>query len=149
MKRSLLLSLVVVVAACGGDATGPKNASVGGTWRFAFTLSGTMSGVAVTCTVGGADFNLTQSGNTFSGVQVGTGTLTCTAPGTQAFNEQIAGETIVNGQINGNAVTFSLGSIPGQHSGSISGTSMSGTAQWNLPGATPIVLGGQFTAAKL
>jgi hypothetical protein len=149
MKRFLMLVLLLPLFACGDDSTGPEE-NLNGTWRFSYSnMTGSYIGITVTCTVTAVDVTLTTSGNTFSGIQQGTGRLTCTGGGQTLADSQIAGETIVNGQINGSTVTFRLGSINGQHTGTITGTSMTGTAQWIISsGNVSVTLNGQFTAAK-
>lgn len=151
MKRLLLVALFLPLLGCGGDATGPRQASVSGTWRFSYnSMAGTVQGVTVTCNVSALDFNLTQSGNTFSGIQVGTGNMSCSAPGVTPFSYSVVGETIVNGQITGSSISFRLGSVTGQNTAAVAGTSMSGTAQWVIPvDNAALTLNGQFTAAKM
>ncbi len=151
MNRFLLLTITLGVLACGGDATGPKNASLAGTWRFNYTgMSATVQGATFSCTAGPLDFNITQNGSAFSGSQVGSGAISCTAPGQDPLNDVISGETIINGQVSGSGVSFRLGSIAGQHVGTVIGSSMSGTAQWIFSeGSMTLTLSGQFAATKL
>lgn len=151
MNRFLLLTITLGVLACGGDATGPQNASVAGTWRFNYTgMNATVQGSTMSCTAGPLDFAITQNGTAFSGTQVGSGAIACTAPGQEPLNDMISGETIVGGQVSGSAVSFRLGSIAGQHTGTVAGGSMSGTAQWIFSeGAMSLTLSGQFAATKL
>lgn len=151
MKRLLLIVFGLGLSACAGDATGPKDASVAGTWRFSYSnMTGALQGITVSCSGGPFDFSVTQSGSTFSGVQVGLANLVCTSQGQTLFSQSVAGETIVNGQVTGSSVTFRLGSIAGQHTATVSGTSMSGSAQWIFADAsTSLILSGQFTAARM
>ncbi|HET8836269.1 MAG TPA: hypothetical protein VFN08_16175 [Gemmatimonadales bacterium] len=58
---------------------------------------------------------------------------------------------IVNGTIDGNAIAFDLDTQDFHQTGSVSGSSMSGTARWtfDLGGSTGIVvLNGNWAAAK-
>jgi hypothetical protein len=144
LTASVLLALALT--ACGGDdATGPSNANLAGAW----TLSATnMSGSGVSCGLSAAALTIGQSGTTFSG-SYGPGTLTCVA-GSQSIGATIQG-TIVNGTVDGNAVTFDLDTQDFHHTGSVSGTSMSGTARWtfDLGGSVGVVvLNGNWSAAK-
>jgi hypothetical protein len=152
MRPLAWLFLLLGFIACGSDGpTGAGSSTLNGSWRFTFTnMSGVVQEVTVTCTATSIDFRLTQSGNSFSGIQVGTGRITCSAQGDVIIDEPIDSETIVNGTINGANVSFRLGSVPGQHTGTRSGTSITGTATWEFTeeGVT-ITLNGQFTAAKL
>jgi hypothetical protein len=148
MRKPLTVLVAVLLAACS-EASGPTEISVAGSWRFTFSGLGSAPQFppTVTCSVTAADFTLTQSGSTFSGIQIGTARATCTQSGQVVVDVSIENETIVNGQISEASVTFRLGSIPGQHTGAVSGTSITGTAQWILDAG--LTLNGQFTAAKL
>ena len=149
MKRVLMLALLLPLFACGDDSTGPDE-NLEGTWRFSYAnMTGATLGINVTCSVNTVDFTLTRSGSTFSGIQQGSGRIVCNSAG-QTTDSQVAGETIVNGQINGSTLTFRLGTIPGQHTGTMTGNSMTGTAQWiYTSGNLTVTLNGQFTAAKI
>jgi hypothetical protein len=96
------------------------------------------------------DFQVNQSGATFSGVQVGTGTILCLAGG-ETLSELIAGETLASGQISGNAISFRIGSVQSTHNGTVTGGSMSGTATWtfDLGDGLVVNLAGQWTAVRL
>lgn len=149
MKRFLMLALLLPLFACGDDSTGPEE-NLNGTWRFTYSnMTGSFIGTNVTCNVTALDATLTVTGNTFSGIQQGSGSMTCNVGGqTQVF--QLTGNTIVDGQISGSTVTFRLGSVNGQHTATLSGTSMTGTAQWVITqGNASITLNGQFAAAKI
>lgn len=152
MSRTTLFTfLALAAAACGGDSgTEPTpNANVAGDWRFSWAnMSGAVSGASVTCT-GVLDFTVTQTGSTFSGIQEGTGRFICVSGGQTIVDEVVGGETLINGQINGTQVSFRLGTVPGAHSGIVSGTSMSGTGAWQFDlGGTTLNLNGQWSAAK-
>lgn len=151
-RSSVLLFASTLLAACGSDSpTGPSDAQIAGVWRITWSnLTGSLEGTGVSC-AWLANFNITQTGTTFSGVQTATGTLTCTAQGEGVvLSEQIDAETIVSGTIDGNSVTFRLGSIPSNHTGTVSGTSMSGMASWTFQDLDFVLqLQGNWTAAKL
>lgn len=145
----VLLVSSTLLTGCS-DATGPSAPNLAGTWRFVYSnMAGTVEGVTIACNIG-ADFTITQTGSAFSGVQVGPARMTCSALGQPVVDEIVSGETIVNGQATGASITFRLGSIQGQSSGTVNGTSMSGTAQWLfVSGNSAMTLNGNFTAAKL
>jgi hypothetical protein len=154
MKRLVMLALLLFVplsvTACSDDddPTGLET-SLNGTWRFSYNnMTGTLLGIPVSCSAAAVDFNLTTTGTTFSGIQVGTATGSCTLAG-QTTQQVLSGETIVNGTISGSTITFRLGTLAGQNTATVTGTSMTGTAQWiyALNNQT-ITLNGQFTAAK-
>lgn len=140
---------VLSLAACS-DSTGPS-ITLAGTWRFTYNnMSGSMEGVTVSCSVGSLDFDITRSGSTFSGVQVGSARLTCVALGEEIVDTLVGGESMVNGQVSGNTMSFRLGSISGQNIGTVSGSSISGSAQWVFAsGNTTFTLSGEFTAVRL
>jgi hypothetical protein len=140
------MALVLGVSACGGDdATGPSNADVAGAWTF---NASNLSGSGVSCNLSSTPLTLTSSGTTFSG-SYGPGTFTCVAGG-QSVGGQIQG-TIVNGTIDGNAVAFDLDTQDFHQTGTVGGSSMSGTARWtfDLGGSTGVVvLNGNWAAAR-
>lgn len=143
----------MLLAACGGgdDSNGPSTTGLGGTWRFAWpAMTGTVNGNALSCNVSGVTMVLVQTGATFSGTQSGSATMTCSANGQQVISQAIGGETIVNGTISGANVAFELGSIPGPHTGTLAGTSMSGGATWSidLGGGTVVTMTGSWNAAR-
>ncbi len=147
MKRFLLIAFALALAACGGDSTGANTPSLTGTWRFAWNMAGRYAGASYTCTIGYADFQLTQSGNTFSGVQAAPFFRKCGPPGSMVASP--AYRETINGEIDGSAVTFTLHSGELQ-AGTLSGTSISGSAQWNWPSMEgTVTLTGTFTAVKL
>jgi hypothetical protein len=134
------------LAGCGGgDATGPSNANLGGAWILNVS---NMSGQGVSCGLSATPMTLVQSGTTFSG-SYGPGTFTCVAGG-ESISGQIHG-AIASGTIDGNAVAFDLDTQDFHHTGSVSGSSMSGTARWtfDLGGSTGVVvLNGNWSAVK-
>lgn len=140
-----VIALAALIGCGGGDPAGPSNANVAGTWTL--TMSN-LSGEGVSCNLGSTPLTITQSGTTFSG-SYGPGAFTCSA-GSQSSGVQVHG-TVVNGTIDGNAVTFDMDTQDFHQTGSVAGTSMSGTARWtfDLGGSTGIVvLNGNWAAAS-
>jgi hypothetical protein len=112
-------------------------------------MSGPYQGGTLSCDVDTADFIITQTGSAFFGDQIGSAQFTCTAFGQTVVDELIGDETIEDGQVTGRDVTFRLGTVSGQHSGRVSGDSMSGAAQWIITdGSRSITLNGEFDAER-
>jgi hypothetical protein len=153
MKRLRLPILgLALLLGCGGANNNvvPPEDLVAGTWRFNYNLGGSLGGVSVTCTPVTLDFSITQELFTFSGVQVGSGTITCSTVAGIVTNRVITEETITRGQIDGRTIVFRLGQIPGSHTAQVDRTSIIGTAQWVLTvGGGTLILTGQFSAARL
>jgi len=154
MKRLRLPILgLALLLGCGGANNNvvPPEDLVAGTWRFNYTnMSGSLGGLSVTCTPVTLDFSITQELFTFSGVQVGSGTITCSSVAGVVTNRVITEETITRGQIDGRTIVFRLGQIPGSHTAEVTRTSIIGTAQWVLTvGGGTLILTGQFSAARL
>lgn len=152
MKRfSYVVPLVLVAAlftlgACGSDSTGPVTPKVDGRWNLSLT---NVSGSGISCSWSGASMNLVQSGETFSGTYGG-GTITCSGGG-ESFSGQMGSGSVVNGSVSGNSVSFQLDSPDYPFSGTISGSSMSGTCSLRYDLGDPygvITLSGNWGAAK-
>jgi len=145
--RLSVLAGVVLLAACGGDSTGPSNANVGGAWLASFS---NFSGSGVTCNATGISIQISQSGSTFSGTYTG-GTFSCVGPGGSVV---VAGGTgtIINGVVTGNSVSFDADTPDSHFTGSVAtgGASMSGsgTDRIDIGGGQTIVLSGSWGAAK-
>jgi hypothetical protein len=141
MKRFILAGLVLCAIACS-DSTGPKNANVGGSWTYAVT---NLVGGGLSCTAGGTTVNITQSGNTFSGSYNG-GTLSCNSAG--SFS--IGSGTVANGTVAQNAVSFAFDTQDWTNSGTLSGSSVSGTTTVRLVESTgqTVVLTGNFSMVR-
>lgn len=152
MKRLPILALAVLLG-CGSDNNVvPPQTLVAGTWQFNYTnLAGVLQGQAVTCTPVSLKFSITQGLTTFSGVQIGTATLTCSTNAGALTSRVIGGETIIQGQIDGRAILFRFGTISGTQSGIVGGqASINGTAQWVLVvNSVTLTLNGQFIASRL
>ena len=158
-RRFLILALALPLVACGSNSTGPSDAAIEGSWRFTFNdMTGeSLLGEVVSCDTESIEFAMTQTGTTFSGVQVGNIILTCTAEGELVVEGLVAGLTIVNGQVSGSTVTFGfatvtfgVGFLSGQHIATVSGTSMDGTAQWIVTNENlTLLLTGELTAVRL
>lgn len=127
MKR-LLAALLVLASACSKDSTGPSIPNVAGSWNadWNFTVNGVNCHMA-----GGLPLSLNQTGTSFSG-QFASGTFACTDGSSATFSNG----TVVNGNLNGNTVTFDL-DTPDQHqTGTITGSTMSGNATWRYTDPT-------------
>jgi hypothetical protein len=133
MRRYLLSAvLAVAAAACGGDdGTGPTGSlNVEGTWSASVS---NLSGGGASC-------------HTSTPVQV----TTCLTP-TESFSSALGSGNVTNGQLAGTTVTFDLGSPDFHHSGTVNGTSMSGTAAWNYDFGPPlddVMLAGSWSATR-
>jgi len=154
MREQLVPLLVsaLVLTGCGGDSsngpTGPQDANVGGTWTYnATNLSGTVSGISISCNIEGMTMSLTQTGATFSG-SFGPSSLSCFAQGV-AIDETLPGSVIVNGSVNGSNVQFDFETSDWRNTGTASGSSMSGTVLVRLDLGTEVVtLNGNWAAAR-
>jgi hypothetical protein len=145
MKRTLgLLALALVLSLGCSDSTGPKIAAVAGVWAYSTT---NVQGSGANCSSTGTILTLTQSGATFSGTYAG-GTLTCTTP-LGPVVQQITTGVVANGTVSESAVSFNLDTSDWTNTGSISGTTMTGTLVVRVViGGTSAVLTGSFTATK-
>lgn len=144
------LAMTVVLlglAACGSDSTGPESPELDGRWTIAIT---NVSGSGMSCSWTGGSMNLVQSGDTFSGSYSG-GTLSCVGGG-ESMSVPMGTGAVVNGTLNGDAVSFQLDSPDYPFSGSVSGSSMSGTCSLRYDLGQPygvITLSGSWGAARL
>src|SRR5881392_2913124 len=134
--RRLLAVLSVLVAACGKDASGPSLPKLNGSWSGNWwNLSG--GGLSNCETAGGLQLSITQNGATFTG-GYSSGTIGCNGSIIGTFP---AGK-IVNGSVNGSAVTLDLDTPDYHQTGTIiadPGTRMSGTATWRYVDSTGTV----------
>lgn len=139
MRILTALLLALTLAACGSDSSGPK-LDLTGDWRLTETLGWSN----VTCSTS-MDVSVTHTGTSITGVQVGTGSLSCFGPG-GSLNEPIRGETLV-GTLTRGALTFRYGStgFDWTHEGTANQNSWSGTSQWDLGGD---LFNGSFTAVR-
>lgn len=126
MKNMVSVAMLVVLASCGG---GRDSVGVGGGVNLTGTWSTTIniSSGSVTCVLG-FPMQLTQSGSTFSGTYAN-GTVNC-----NGTVQSGAAGTIVNGSVNGSSVAFDVDDSNGHQTGTVGGSSMSGTATWNVSG---------------
>ncbi len=149
MSRLVVLSLLFGALACGEDnGTGPTFANVHGNWTLSITnLSG---GGAVCNTSSPVQMTFQQNTTTFSGSYGGGGVLNCTAP-QGAFSAAVGSGSVLNGAIDGNEVTFDLGTADFHHVGTVNGSSMTGTASWTFvlgPVSAAGMLTGSWTATR-
>jgi hypothetical protein len=143
-----LVSALLCLAACGGDdGTGPSPANVSGTWSGSVS---NMNGSGVSCSsTQPTQFTLNQSGTSFSGSYAG-GELTCSGP-SGTGSAPIGSGSVINGAVSGSNVTFDLDTPDSHFAGSVTGNSMSGTAQWRIDFGAPIglvTLNGSWGAAR-
>jgi hypothetical protein len=128
----LLLAAATAIAACG-DSTAPA-ADVSGSWSL--TISN-LAGGGATCDFTAMTLTLTQTGSTFSGTH-GTGTISCSGGGS-SFTDPVGSGPIVNGTVGGSgSVAFDFETSDFHLSGTISGTSMSGTATLKVDAGAPV-----------
>ena len=143
------LSIAILgLLACGGDnGTGPTSVDVTGSW--AATLSN-MNGSGASCSsTAPTQLTLSKVGAGFTGSYQG-GELFCSAPG--ATGPVFVGSgSIANGAISGRNISMDLGSPAFHLTGNLSGTSMSGTAEWAMDFGLPlgtVTLTGNWQATK-
>lgn len=147
MRRCLIIALCGVAACGGGSNTEPPPAAdVSGTWSAAVS---NMTGGAISCSSTGAtQLTLTQTRNTFSGLYSG-GALTCSGPRGNSSAPVLSG-SVKNGAVDGNNVSFDIDTPDSHFTGTVSGTSMSGTARWRIDFGPPngvVTLDGNWEAA--
>ena len=150
VRRILLLLLIPVFLACGGDDSdimGPSIPSVAGSWTYNAT---NMTGSGVSCSVSGTSLVLTQSSGTFTGSYSG-GTISCSGPGGTA-NVPLGSGTVANGSVtSAGAVSFDFDTQDWRNTGTLSGNSISGTVVVRLDLGAPtgvVTLSGNFSAAR-
>jgi hypothetical protein len=148
MTRFIVIAVLGTLACGGDDDTGPSTpADVSGTWSASVS---NMSGSGVSCTSDGATLlTLSQTGSTFSGTYSG-GELTCSGPG-GTTSGPIGSGLVVNGEVDGNNVSFDLDTPDFHQTGNVDGTSISGNARWRFDFGPPtgvITLNGNWAAAK-
>jgi hypothetical protein len=140
------LTAVVMVACGGDDGTGPGPANVGGTWSVSVSdLIGSNESCNTTTPI---QITLIQEQGTVTGSYSG-GILTCTTP-SQSFSTTLSSGSVANGELNGNNITFDLGSNY-HHTGTVEGSSMSGVAQWTYTFGQPtrvVTMEGTWAATK-
>lgn len=145
MRAPLLAAAVLVLAACGGDATGPNASSdVSGQWTYNAT---NLSTTGITCNISNVTVTLTQSGSSFTGTANG-GTISCTAAG-ETDTGDLGTAPIANGQVTGSAVQFDIGTSDLHNAGTRNGNSITGklTARVDVE-TTTVVLTGNFSLVK-
>jgi len=156
--RSRISRLLATIAAgslalssCGvGDPFGlldAEDTDLSGSWTYSSpNLDGTLVGSAVTCSVSGMTLSLTQTGTSFSGTAAG-GTFTCFDGGPPMSQPLTA--VVANGQVDGKAVQFDFNASNWRHTGTVSGSTMSGSVTLVLEDVVATVtLNGQWSAAR-
>jgi hypothetical protein len=151
MHRPSVLGVLISLLACSGEdgGTDPGSfANVNGSWSLSIT---NMTGGGGSCSTSSPiQLTLNQSTTTFTGTYGGGGVLSCTAP-FGSFSAATGSGSVVNGQVDGSEVSFDLGTANFHHSGTASGSSMSGTATWTFESGGAGTLGelsGSWTATK-
>jgi hypothetical protein len=144
VRRFLVLTLAAAIVGCGSDSTTAPDISLSGRWTYSAT---NLTGSGIVCNVSGVIMNLTQNGTTITGT-VSSGTVTCTGPG-GTDTENLGNDVIANGQINGTAVQFDIGTSDVHNVGTLNGNSISGAVTLRIAaGTTIIILSGNFSAVK-
>lgn len=145
MRAPLLAAAALVLAACGGDATGPNASSnVTGQWTYNAT---NLSATGISCNISNATFTLTQTGSSFTGTATG-GTISCTAGG-ETDTGDLGTAPIANGQVSGSSVQFDIGTSDLHNAGTRNGNSITGTLTARVALETTIVtLTGNFSLVK-
>jgi hypothetical protein len=137
MPRSWLCALAAVaLCACGGDdTTGPTGSiNVGGTWNVSLT---NLSGGGASCSsTEPTRLTIRQTASTFTGTYSG-GILNCLTP-TESFSTAVGSGTVINGEVSGNNVSFDLDSPQFHQEGTVTGSSMAGTAEWTYDFGLPL-----------
>ena len=150
VRRTLLLLLIPVFLACGGDddgLMGPSIPSVAGSWTYNMS---NLSGGGLSCSTTGTSLVFNQSASTFTGTYSG-GTLSCTGGGGTA-SVPVGTGTVVNGSVTtAGAVSFDFDTQDWRNTGTLSGNSISGTVVVRIDLGAPtgvITLSGNFSAAR-
>lgn len=143
MRRTIymLVCLMLIATGCGSDSTGPEAARLTGSWSYNATG---ITGGGLSCSMTGLTLLLTHSGSSLSGTTAG-GRMDCQA-GTIVESFIVGAGTITNGSINGNVVTFSMGTTGAfRNTGTLSGNAITGQLVITLD---QTVLAGNFTAIR-
>lgn len=141
---AVAMALAAFLAACGDDPSEPSIRNVAGSWTYAATG---LTGGGITCSFRNVPMTLAQNGTTFSGAYAG-GLFSCSGPG-GSISEQVAGGAVASGTIDGNSVQFDIDNADWRNTGTISGSSMSGTVVVRATdGTTTFTLTGDFTATR-
>lgn len=147
MRNCAVAALALAMAACSGDSggsMGPVIPQVAGTWTYSAT---NIAGSGASCSVTGLTLTVNQTAETFTGSYSG-GSMTCSGNGESATLGPFQG-TIVSGSISGNSVSFDLDTQDWRNTGTINGSSMSGTVTVRFDlGSGPITLSGNWSAAR-
>jgi hypothetical protein len=144
MRAPMLAAAVLALVACGGDSTGPNTSDVSGTWMYNAT---NLNGAGLSCSITNVTFSLTQTGSSFTGSTSG-GTLSCTFAG-ESDSESLGNSTVANGQVDGTAIQFDIGSSDLHNAGTRDGKSITGTLTANVEvDTTAVVLSGTFSLVK-
>ena len=145
-----ILLVLLWRAGCGGDAAGPEiptYPNVAGTWTY---NASNLSGAGGSCNVTGLILTISQSGGTFSGSYSG-GNTSCVI-GAQNYPAGPSSGTIVSGTVTeGGTISFDFDTADWRNSGTIVGSSASGTATVRLDLGAPVgvlVLSGNWAIGR-
>lgn len=144
-RPPLALAALLLAGACS-DTFDPAANQVGGDWLYAAPA---LNGPGWSCSVAGLDLSLSQTGRTFNGT-TGPAELDCVSLDDDGSTSRLIGPLpVVRGLVNGDDVSFQLGSDAWPHEGVLSGVSISGTTSLTLPlGGEAVTLTGSFGAAR-
>lgn len=148
MRRSTILVSFLLLSACGGDdgPTAVADGELTGRWSYS---ANDLTGSGLSCDMSGVTATLNQTGATFTGTAQG-GTVTCRM-GSQSQQQALGTSNILNGQIAGSSVSFDIGTPDFHHTGTLDGSSMSGSVSFGFDFGAPfgvISLTGRWSAAK-
>lgn len=135
--RNASLFLITLLLGCGGsDSSGPGDANVLGTWLFTFTTNNS-------CSLTQIAVILSESP---TGAPIGDhGTYVFDCAGVTSDETGVAG-SVAGWQVSGNDFSLQFTTSPPRRlSGTVNGSSMSGTFLWQPAGVS---YGGTFTAVR-
>ncbi len=139
--RRIIPLVVLALAACAGDSTGPK--SLTGSWTYVAKDLSSPILLGLSCGVSGMVVELVQSGSTVTGTTT-SGTLRCIAPVSAKDTTYTLPAQTVEGSVDGSAVTLDMGTM--HHVGTVNGGTVSGTVTLTLD--LPIPFMGTFTLTR-
>ncbi len=139
MKRMLIAAVAIVIAACGGNDTGPTTVDLSGSWTVSF------SGMAISgtgdCAITDITVTIQETQATLSGTH-GSADVTCPLIPTYTFPSGT-----LTGSAGSAGGTIFLDQQPDEKrlDGTLNGSTLSGNARWLQGG---VVATGIFTAVR-
>lgn len=144
--RFILLGLATLLGCGGGDSAGPST-NVAGIW---FVSLSNLNNSGISCnSTRSTRITINGSGSTFEGGYNG-GEFTCAGPEGQA-SIPIGSGPILNGSISGTRVSMDFDTPDFHLTGTVSGSSMSGTVRVETDYGQPtgvVVLNGNWDAER-